>query len=83
MKQRTSYSKMLKTALKISIIKNSYSYLNSTLGFGFPKQTWKTKNRFYPTMHHSVMSYEDLKRWFNLPMFQFPKLHFDRLNDIW
>ena len=24
----------------------------------FPKQTWKTKNRFNPTMHHSVMSYE-------------------------
>ena len=37
-------------------------YLNFRLGFGFPKQTWKIKNRFYPTMHHSMMSYEDLKK---------------------
>ena len=26
---------------------------------------FQIRNRFYPTMHHSVMSYEDLKRWFN------------------
>ena len=36
----------------------------------FPDHThlllfWKAKNRFYPTMHRSVMSYEDLKGWFN------------------
>ena len=56
---------MLKTASKNSNYYKSYGYLNFRLGFGFPKQTWITKNRFYSTMHHSVMSYEDLKRLFN------------------
>ena len=42
-----------------------YAYSNFRLGLSFPKQTWKTKIRFYPTMHHSMMSYEDLKRRFN------------------
>ena len=56
---------MLKNSSKNSNYQKRYAYLNFRLGFGFPKQTWKTKNRLYPTMHHSVMSYEELKRWFN------------------
>ena len=76
--------------IKNSNYSNYYAYLNFRLGFGFPKQTWITKNRFYPTMHHSVMSYEDIsicvfeKYIFSLkmPIFLLPKLHFVQLNDF-
>ena len=56
---------MLKTPSKNSNYYKSNAYLNFRHSFGFPKQTWKTKNRFYPAMHHSMMSYDDLKRWLN------------------
>ena len=55
---------MLKTASKNSNYLKSYAYLTFRIGFGFPKQTWKIKNRFYPTMHHSMMSFGDLKGGF-------------------
>ena len=70
MKQLKSYIKMLKTALKNSNYKKSYAYLNFRIGSGFPIQTWKTENRFYQTMHHSMMSYEDLKKVVRLQISQ-------------
>ena len=64
MEEFKTYNKMLKTASKNSNYLKSYAYLTFRIGFGFPKQTWKIKNRFYPTMHHSMMSFGDLKGGF-------------------
>ena len=65
---------IVKNRIKKSYPFKSYACLNIRTGKFYQKQTWKSKNILYPTMHHSVMSYEVFNYSINFNVYKCKKV---------